>query len=122
MADYYPLLAKAVAGLPNSTPETRGAVYERARNALLGQLRRLEPPVPEADIERESQALEVAVARLEAEFASPPEPVEAAEPSPETVPLTPTAALEETPPLEGAEPTPESLAPSPPASGTPTPI
>ncbi len=73
MADYYPLLAKAVAGLPNSTPDTRRAIYDRARNALLGQLRRLEPPVPEADVERESGALEVAVARLEAELAPPPE-------------------------------------------------
>ncbi len=69
MAEYYPLLAKAVSGLTNSTPEMRHAVYERARKALLGQLRALQPPIPEADIEKESQALDTAVARLEAEFA-----------------------------------------------------
>jgi len=68
MAEYYPLLAKAVAGLPNSTLETRRAIYERARKALLGQLRALQPPVLEADVEKESQALDVAIARLEAEF------------------------------------------------------
>lgn len=69
MADYYPLLAKAVAGLSNSTPETRRAIYERARTALIGQLRRMDPPVPEADLDREAEALEAAVTRLEAEFA-----------------------------------------------------
>lgn len=70
MADYYPLLAKAVAGLPNSTLEARRAIYERARKALFGQLRSLDPPVPEAVIEREARDLEAAVARLEAEIAS----------------------------------------------------
>jgi hypothetical protein len=68
MADYYPLLAKAVAGLPNSTPEARRGIYERARKALFGQLRSLEPPVPEAVIEREARSLEEAVARLEVEL------------------------------------------------------
>lgn len=74
MADYFPLLAKAVAGLPNSTLEARRAIYERARKALFGQLRMLEPPVPESVIEREAQDLEAAVARLEAEIASQLEP------------------------------------------------
>jgi hypothetical protein len=70
MADYYPLLAKAVAGLPESTAKARHAIYERARGALFGQLRNLDPPVPEEAIEREAQALEVAVAQLETEIAS----------------------------------------------------
>ena len=73
MADYYPLIAKAVAGLQSSTPETRGAIYQRARNALLGQLRRLDPPIPESDVARESASLEDAIARLEAELAPPPD-------------------------------------------------
>src|SRR5271166_7005566 len=68
MADYYPLLAKAVSGLKTSTPETRGAIYERARKALLGQLRSMQPPAPENAIEREARALDEAVARLEREF------------------------------------------------------
>jgi hypothetical protein len=70
MADYYSLLAQAIAGLPDATPETRHAIYERARKALFGQLRNLDPPVPEGAIEREAQALEVAVAQLETELAS----------------------------------------------------
>ncbi|MGH6818432.1 MAG: hypothetical protein ACREC1_06625 [Methylovirgula sp.] len=70
MAEYYPLLAKAVAGLPNSTLESRRAVYERARKALVAQLQHLRPPIPEADIARETQALDTAVARLESELAA----------------------------------------------------
>ncbi len=69
MAEYYPLLAKAVGSLPNSTLETRRVVYERARKALIGQLRTLHPPVPDEDIERESVELDRAVQRLEGELA-----------------------------------------------------
>jgi hypothetical protein len=79
MADYYPLLAKAVSGLKTSTPETRGAIYERARKALLGQLRSMQPPAPESAIEREAKALDEAVAKLELEF-GPEVPAVAQEP------------------------------------------
>jgi hypothetical protein len=70
MADYYPLLAKAVAGLKEATPDARQAIYERARKALSAQLRNLDPPIPEEAIEREAQALEIAVAQLETEVAA----------------------------------------------------
>src|SRR5947209_6492538 len=70
MADYYPLLAKAVAAQAQSDPAKRRAMYEPARTALLGQLRAIQPPVPEPDIERESQALDEAVNRLESELAA----------------------------------------------------
>ncbi len=90
MADYYPLLARAVAGLSEATPDARRSIYDRARQALQRQLRGLEPPIAEAEIERESAALEIAVARLEAEYA-PPEPVDVG-PEP-AVPLPPGAAV-----------------------------
>ncbi|MBV9392872.1 MAG: hypothetical protein JOZ84_00525, partial [Methylobacteriaceae bacterium] len=70
MADYYPLLAKAVAAQAQSDPNKRRAIYERARTALLGQLRAIQPPIPEPDIQRESQALDEAVNRLESEIAA----------------------------------------------------
>src|SRR5476649_1463957 len=80
MADYYPLLAKALANLPSrGAPTARRAIYERARKALIGQLRSIQPPVPESDIANEDAALDQAIARLEAEYgaqtgagASPP--------------------------------------------------
>jgi hypothetical protein len=70
MADYYPLLAKAVAAQAQSDPDKRRAIYERARTALLGQLRAIQPPIPDPDIERESQALDEAINRLESEIAA----------------------------------------------------
>jgi hypothetical protein len=69
MAEYYPLISRAVANMGPSTPEQRKALYERATNALLGQLRASDPPVEEADIERERVALEDAVNRVETEAA-----------------------------------------------------
>lgn len=69
MADYYQLIARAVSALPNNSPEARDAIYERARRALVKQLRILDPPVSEADIERETKLLEEAIAQLEIETA-----------------------------------------------------
>ena len=68
MADYYPLIARAVEGLSQQSPEARRAVYERARRALTTQLRSLNPPLSEAEIEHESVALEGAIQRLEARY------------------------------------------------------
>jgi hypothetical protein len=67
MADYHPLIARAVEGLDNSTGEARRSLYERARTALVSQLRSIEPALSEADITRERLALEDAIRRVEAE-------------------------------------------------------
>src|SRR5437899_12665593 len=69
MADYYPLIAKAVSGLDKSTPEARRALYDRARTALLAQLRGVEPALSEPDITRERLALEEAIRKVEGEVA-----------------------------------------------------
>lgn len=92
MADYYPLLAKAITGLKTSTPEARTAIYDRARKALLGQLRSMQPPAPEAAIEREAKALEDAIARLELDQATAEaEPVFTPEDEPVPEPSLPEA-------------------------------
>jgi hypothetical protein len=72
MADYYPLIARAVEGLPEQTPDRRHAVYERARTALIAQLRSLNPPLSEAEIQQESRSLDEAISRVEADHAAPP--------------------------------------------------
>src|SRR5918994_3671055 len=72
MADYYPLIARAVTGLDNGTGEARRALYERARIALVAQLRGVEPALTEADITRERLALEEAIRKVEAEAARRP--------------------------------------------------
>ena len=66
MADYYPLITKAIASLGlDATAQRRRTVYERARTALLAQLRTANPPFDEAKITRERLALEEAVRRVE---------------------------------------------------------
>jgi hypothetical protein len=67
MADYHPLITRAVEGLSNSTAETRRTLYERARAALVAQLRGIDPPLSEAEITRERLALEDAIRKVEAE-------------------------------------------------------
>ena len=68
MADYYPLISKAVARLdPDAPGERRRALYERARAALIAQLRSVDPPLSESEITRERLALEQAVRRVEVE-------------------------------------------------------
>jgi hypothetical protein len=72
MADYYPLIARAVEGLTEQSPVARRAVYERARTALVAQLRSLNPPLSEADIQKECTSLDEAITRVEADYAPPP--------------------------------------------------
>jgi hypothetical protein len=74
MADFYPILARAVAGLPDNSPEARRAIFDRARAALVAQLRGLDPPLSEAEIMRERLTLDEAVARIEAEYDESPAP------------------------------------------------
>src|SRR4051812_49902018 len=89
MADYYPLIARAIAGLEKNTGDARRGLYERARSALVAQLRGVKPVLSESDITRERLALEEAIRKVEAESVraaraetSRPDPVGKA-PSPE---------------------------------------
>src|SRR6185312_5715584 len=89
MADYHPLISRAVAGLEKNTGENRRVLYERARAALVNQLRSVEPALEEADITRERLALEEAIRKVEADASKrareeeppPPPPPEPRPPS-----------------------------------------
>src|SRR5277367_1973438 len=86
IADYHSLLMRAVVNLPNAgTPATRGAIYERARKALVEQLRSLRPPLPESDITREETALDAAIAEIEERY-GPQDPAPPLASSPPTPP------------------------------------
>jgi len=82
MTDYHPLIARAVDGLDKSTGEARRTLYERARTALVAQLRAVEPALSESEITKERLALEDAIRKVEAEAArkSRTEPRPAARP------------------------------------------
>jgi hypothetical protein len=69
MADYYPLISRAVAGLDKNNGESRRTLYDRARAALLAQLRSVTPALSESDITRERLALEESIRKVEAEAA-----------------------------------------------------
>ncbi|MFZ1882698.1 MAG: hypothetical protein WAU53_03625, partial [Rhodoplanes sp.] len=71
MANYYPLIAKAISGLEKNTGEARRTLYERARSALVAQLRSVNPPLSESDITRERLALEEAIRKVEADAVRP---------------------------------------------------
>src|SRR5580700_2794591 len=113
MADYHPLIARAIDGLGTSTGEARRALYERARAALVAQLRSIDPPLSEADITRERLALEDAIRKVEADTVRRLR----SEPRPAAPPLRPSppAAKPQAPP---APPPPQPRErPSPPPGG-----
>src|SRR5580698_7830428 len=120
MADYHPLIARAVDGLGTSTGEARRALYERARAALVAQLRGIEPPLSEADITRERLALEDAIRKVEAETVRkaraeprPPPPLARSSPPP--------GARPQASPPQPPAPPPRRDPPIPPRGGTPVP-
>ena len=49
MADYYSILKKTIASLPENNGAARRSVYSRARNAIVNQLKAYEPPLAPSD-------------------------------------------------------------------------
>ena len=69
VTDYQSLIAHAVEGVASDRSATRRALYERARTALVTQLRAVDPPLPESVIAKERFALESAIRKVEADAA-----------------------------------------------------
>lgn len=67
MADYKELLRRAVEALPENNGAARRAVYEKARAALVGQLRAINPPLPARDITAHRLQLEDCIRQVEQE-------------------------------------------------------
>ena len=67
MADYKELLRRAVEALPENNGAARRAVYEKARAALVGQLRAINPPLPARDITSHRLQLEDCIRQVEQE-------------------------------------------------------
>ncbi len=121
MPDYYPLLTRAISGLERNTREARLGVFDRARQALLKQLKGVSPPLAEAEITRERLVLEEAIKRIENEAAqkepetprAPPPPREPSRPpvmARPAVPPRPPMPPRDRAPGEGARPPADSAA------------
>ena len=107
MADYTPLLRKAIDRLDRPSEATRYNVYERARQALVRQLR--SAGVVDADLDQHLESLDRAVAQIESEFASV-----RAEPT-----RVPRAVQEEPRPVTGREKSPVTQPPEVPRTAQP---
>jgi hypothetical protein len=112
MTDYQPLIARAIEGLGKSTGEARRTLYERARSALVTQLRSVEPALSESEITRERLSLEEAIRKVEADAARKARMEARTEPRFEPRPLKPPSR-----PAPAAMPAP----PPPPAAAPPQP-
>jgi len=70
MTDFYSVLQRAVASLPDGSGPQRRAVYDKARKALIGQLKAVDPPLTTGEISRQRLELEEAIRRVERETAA----------------------------------------------------
>ncbi len=75
MADYYSIIARAVGGLDPNTGAARRRLYDRARVALVAEMRSAENALDEADILVAQASLERAILKIEAD-AEPDEDAE----------------------------------------------
>jgi hypothetical protein len=129
MADYKELLRRAISALPENNGAARRAVYEKARAALVGQLRAIQPPLPAREITQHRLQLEDCIRQVEQEAseadislgrdalftsrptpaAATPAPVAPPPRAPDPVPVVETRPVVETKPV--VEPKPVAVAP-----------
>ncbi|WEK50402.1 MAG: hypothetical protein P0Y66_22655 [Candidatus Kaistia colombiensis] len=67
MTDYYAVLKKAVSGFESESGDARRSVYDKARTALIGQLKSIDPPLTTSEISRQRLELEEAIRKVERE-------------------------------------------------------
>ena len=70
MADYYTIIAKAVGGLDPNTGAARRRLYDRARVALVAEMRSARNGLDESDILAAQRSLEEAIGKMEADVES----------------------------------------------------
>jgi len=69
MAEYYALLTKAVGRLQPNTEGSRREIYVKARNALIQQLKAIQPPLSPSEISKQRLELEEAIRKVERDMA-----------------------------------------------------
>lgn len=127
MADFVAVLTKTLSGLDNPTPEMREKVYAKARTTISAKLAAISPPPAAAVIDKQKEALEKAIADIEAGYAqSAPAPTADEDPLAEFVSgkafgttLAPAPTIK---PVEPAEQTTLDPTPEPAKPEAPTPV
>jgi hypothetical protein len=66
--DYYPVISRAIANLDPNTEQTRKTLYDRARQAVIKELRSRNPEMGQAKLQAELSSLEAAIRRIEREL------------------------------------------------------
>lgn len=69
MADYHAVLKRAIDALPENSGAARRAVYQKARAAIVNQLKSYDPPLSPSEITTEQLRLEEAIRKVEADAA-----------------------------------------------------
>jgi len=124
MADYKELLRRAVEALPENNGAARRAVYEKARAALVGQLRAINPPLAARDITAHRLQLEDCIRQVEQEASeaviaglgssreeAPPPPPVYFEPPAKKVPTSVARPVAKAPPGSALKEPPKPLPP-----------
>jgi hypothetical protein len=119
MADYKELLRRAISALPENNGAARRAVYEKARSALVGQLRAITPPLPARDITQHRLQLEDCIRQVEQEASEAVitlgrDPVLAPRPLAEPAAVPRQVAPEPAKPVESAPESPKPVEPAKP--------
>lgn len=112
MADYHAILKRAISALAAPNGEARRAVYEKARSALVNQLKAFDPPLSPSEITQQRLQLEEAIRKVESEAAKG-----LLKAPPSAPPVRPPATEAAPPPAEAAH---GPIEPSPPREPPPT--
>jgi len=110
MADYKELLRRAINALPENNGAARRAVYEKARSALVAQLRAISPPLPPKDITQHRLQLEDCIRQVEQETSEAlltRSAEEAAAPRPASIVQRPAVSVPQPAPAPPSQPAPE---------------
>ncbi|WP_018181279.1 hypothetical protein [Kaistia granuli] len=125
MTDYYAVLKKAVSGFESESGDARRSVYDKARTALIAQLKSIDPPLTTSEISRQRLELEEAIRKVEREASvarATPVRVSAAAAVAEALAASPEPDYAETLDHDLEEGEREEATPPPPPQPTPPPV
>jgi tetratricopeptide (TPR) repeat protein len=106
-SDFHKSLTEKIAALRPSTPATRRAVYEAAREKLLAGVRAAAPSIPVAEVIARQQALEEIILAIETEARRNDPPAPPPPPVPKRKPPTEPKPASQSEPLSSLEAKPE---------------